>query len=153
MDKTKANNSGSHHLVSAVLEQKDGYTTSMNLGKHKLLADEPEHLGGKNKGPSPYQLLSSALASCTAITIQMYAKRKDWELFNVEVHVSHKKDHCTDCEKIEDESSKIDVFQREIYLIGNLDEKQKKRLLQIANKCPVHKTLHSDIEVVTKLRD
>jgi putative redox protein len=142
----------SQHLVSAVLEQKDGYTTKMDLGNHKLIADEPEDLGGNNKGPSPYELLSSALASCTAITIQMYARRKGWELFNVEVHVSHKKDHCKDCENAEDQSSKIEIFKREIYLVGNLEDKQKKRLLNIANKCPVHKTLSSDIEVVTHLR-
>ncbi len=149
MNKSKPND----HIVTAVLEQKDGYTTKMELGSHSLTADEPEDLGGQNRGPTPYQLLSSALASCTAITIQMYAERKKWALFNVEIHVTHKKDHCIDCDGVEDQSSKIDVFQREIYLIGNLEDKQKERLLQIANKCPVHKTLHSDIEVVTKLRD
>lgn len=140
-----------NELVTAVLEQKDGYTTKMSLGKHKLIADEPESYGGLDKGPNPYQLLSAALASCTAITIQMYAKRKNWELHNVEVHVIHKKGHCKDCKKVENKDSKIDLFTREIYLIGNLDEKQKKRLLNIADKCPVHKTLHSDIELSTSL--
>ncbi len=146
-------NTENHHLVSAVLEQKDGFTTKIKLGRHKLTADEPEHLGGQDKGPNPYQLLSSALASCTAITIQMYAKRKQWELYNVEVQVQHKKDHCTDCEKAEKQDTKIDIFKRDIFLIGNLEDPQKQRLLQMANKCPVHKTLNADVEVITQLMD
>ena len=143
----------SEHQVVAHLQKSDNFLTDLKAGDHYLKADEPEDFGGSNLGPNPYEFVSSGLAACTAMTIQMYAKRKEWNLFNIEVHVSHKKDHCRDCEKVQDETKKIDVFEREIYLIGNLDEKQKKRLLQIANKCPIHKTLNSDTEVITKLRD
>lgn len=140
----------SDHGVIASLNSQDDFTTDMALGSHKMLADEPENFGGKNLGPNPYEFLSAALASCTAMTIQMYAKRKKWPLKNVEVHINHKKDHCEDCENL-DKKSKIDIFQRQLTLEGDLDEKQRKRLLEIADKCPVHKTLHSDIEVKTSL--
>lgn len=152
MKENKENKTNEDYAV-AVLEQQDGFTTQMTLGNHKIIADEPEHFGGQDLGPNPYELLSGALASCTAITIQMYARRKEWELYNVEVHVKYKKDHCIDCKNVKDKTSKIDIFQREIYVIGNLDDKQRNRLLQIADKCPVHKTLHSEVEVITKLRD
>lgn len=140
----------SDHGVIASLNSQDDFTTDMALGSHKMLADEPENFGGKNLGPNPYEFLSAALASCTAMTIQMYAKRKKWPLKNVEVHINHKKDHCEDCENL-DKKSKIDILQRQLTLEGDLDEKQRKRLLEIADKCPVHKTLHSDIEVKTSL--
>ncbi|RRO12564.1 bifunctional alpha/beta hydrolase/OsmC family protein [Flavobacteriaceae bacterium 14752] len=141
------------HQVVASLDKNDDFTTEMALGSHRLQADEPEDFGGKDLGPSPYELVSGGLAACTAMTIQMYAKRKKWPVENVEVHINHKKDHCNDCENIDDKNSKIDIFERDIILKGDLDDKQRQRLLEIANKCPVHKTLHSDVEVKTKLID
>lgn len=137
--------------VAASLDRKDKFTTYLKLGGHKFIADEPDSFGGNDFGPSPYQYLSAALAACTAMTIQMYARRKKWEVLNVAVHISYKKDHAIDCDNCEDDSAKIDTFDREITLEGDLSAEQKKRLLEIADKCPVHKTLHSKTQVITKL--
>lgn len=141
----------SKHQVVASLNQEDGFTTAMKVGNHFLTADEPTDFGGNDYGPSPYELVSAGLSACTAMTIQMYAKRKKWTVKNVEVHTSYGKSHAQDCEDCETDSAKIDTFHREIKLTGDLDEKQKARVLQIADKCPVHKTLHSKTQVVTKL--
>ena len=141
------------HQVVASLDTEDGFTTAMKVGNHYLTADEPEDFGGNDFGPSPYELVSAGLSACTAMTIQMYAKRKSWPLENVEVHTSYDKVHATDCENCETSDAKIDTFFREIKLVGNLDEKQKNRIMQIADKCPVHKTLHSSVQVVNTLLD
>jgi uncharacterized OsmC-like protein len=137
--------------VAASLDHEEGFTTQIVTGKHHFTADEPESAGGTNYGPTPYDLLSSGLAACTVMTIQMYAKRKQWKINNVECHVNYDQQHATDCESCEEETAKIDTFTREIKLTGDLDQKQIKRILQIANKCPVHKTLHSVTQVITKL--
>ncbi len=139
--------------VVASLSDDTMFTTAMKLGDHYLTADEPESFGGNNFGPSPYQLVSAGLSACTAMTIQMYARRKKWKVQNVEVHTSYSRDHAVDCENCETENSKIDTFRREIILEGELDAKQKNRLLEIADKCPVHKTLHSKTQIITTLRD
>ncbi len=140
------------HQVVASLDNEDGFTTQMKMGNHYSKADEPIRIGGNDFGPTPYELLAGSLSACTAMTIQMYAKRKDWLIENVEVHTSYSKSHAVDCEACEnDDTAKIDTFTREIKLTANLDEKQKERLLQIADKCPVHKTLHSETQVLTSL--
>ena len=141
----------SEREVAASLDREDKFTTYLKLGDHYFIADEPTSFGGNNFGPSPYQFLSAGLAACTAMTIQMYARRKKWELLNVTVHINYKKDHAIDCENCEDDSAKIDTFNREITLEGSLSDEQKKRLLEIADKCPVHRTLHSETQVATKL--
>ncbi|MFD2561450.1 bifunctional alpha/beta hydrolase/OsmC family protein [Aquimarina rubra] len=141
----------SQHHVVASLGNDEGYTTQMKVGNHYMVADEPESVGGNDFGPSPYELVSAGLSACTAMTIKMYVARKDWDLQNVEVHTSYDKKHMEDCENCEDPMAKIDTFEREIKLEGNLDEKQIQRILQIADKCPVHKTLHSPTQVITKL--
>lgn len=137
--------------VYASLAGKNGYTTEMHVGAHGFLADEPEDMGGKDLGPTPYELVSSGLAACTAMTLQMYARRKEWSLDNVHVEVKHSKTHAKDSQGCEDKKSKIDVFERIIRLEGELDEKQQSRLIEIANKCPVHKTLEGQIEIETRL--
>jgi len=137
--------------VVASLSSDEGYTTQMKVGNHYMLADEPESIGGNDFGPTPYDLLSASLSSCTAITVQMYVRRKGWDLKNIEVHTSYSRQHAVDCEHCDEDSSKIDTFSREIKLEGDLDEKQIKRILQIADKCPVHRTLHSETQVVTTL--
>ena len=139
------------HQVVASLDAIDGFTTQMKLGHHYLIADEPLSYGGNDFGPSPYELVSAGLSACTAMTIQMYVKRKAWDLQNVEVHTSYGKKHATDCEHCDRKEAKIEVFNREIRLEGNLSEDQIKRILQIADKCPVHRTLHNDIQVITTL--
>ncbi|SHI62445.1 bifunctional alpha/beta hydrolase/OsmC family protein [Aquimarina spongiae] len=141
----------SQHQVVASLDDSEGYTTKMKVGNHYMVADEPESVGGKDFGPSPYELVSAGLSACTAMTIKMYVARKGWKLENVEVHTSYGKTHAIDCENCEDPNAIIDTFEREIKLEGELDEKQIKRILQIADKCPVHKTLHSETQVITKL--
>ncbi|MFP2996445.1 bifunctional alpha/beta hydrolase/OsmC family protein [Spongiivirga sp. MCCC 1A20706] len=140
-----------NHEVVASLNTEDGFTTNLKVGDHFITADEPKSVGGNNFGPNPYELVSAGLSACTAMTIQMYVKRKGWDLQNVEVHTSYSKQHASDCENCEDPKAKIDVFDREIKLTGNLDEKQINRILQIADKCPVHKTLHNAVQVKTKL--
>lgn len=130
----------------------EGYTTQLRAGRHYFTADEPKSFGGEDFGPSPYELLSAGLAACTSMTIQMYARRKKWPLKNVETHVNHKKTHAEDCENCERNTAKIDVFEREIVLQGNLDEAQQQKILEIADKCPVHRTLSNKVEITTHLR-
>ncbi len=137
--------------VIASLDGDAAFTTQMKLGNHRLTADEPERVGGNDFGPSPYQFVSAGLATCTAMTLQMYARRKNWDLQNVEVHTSHEKSHAADSEHSDDAGARIDTFRRQLRLTGNLDDAQKKRLMEIADRCPVHKTLHSPIQVLTQL--
>lgn len=137
------------HQVMASLNKDDGFTTHLKAGNHYMLADEPLSFGGLDYGPSPYELLSASLSACTAMTLHMYAKRKSWPLEDVEVHTSYSKDHAQDCEDCESPSAKIDTFTRAIKILGDLDQTQRSRLLEIADKCPVHKTLHSKTQVLT----
>ncbi len=127
----------------------DSLTTEVKSGKHHFLVDEPESAGGNNLGPNPYDYLAAALGSCTSLTLQMYARHKKWPLDEARVHVQHKKAYEKDCENAEESHAKIDVLEREIEVLGDLDETQQKRLIEIANKCPVHRTLTSDIKVKT----
>lgn len=130
----------------------DGFTTQMRAGKHYFIADEPESFGGEDLGPSPYDFLSAGLAACTSMTLQMYARRKKWDLKNVETHVNHHKTHATDCENCESSTAKIDHFERVIVLKGDLDEKQQTKLLEIADKCPVHRSLSTTSRIDTRLK-
>ena len=139
------------HQAVASLDAEDGFTTQMTVGSHTMMADEPTSFGGNDFGPSPYEFVSAGLSACTAMTVQMYVKRKGWDLQNIEVHTSHTKVAKQVVENGEQKEIKVDTFNREIKLKGNLDDKQIQRILQIADKCPVHKTLHSDIDVVTKI--
>ena len=149
----KAPKLSSLHQVVALLQKDDVFTTSLKAGDHYLTADEPKSVNGNNFGPSPYELVASGLAACTAMTIKMYANHKNWPLEDVEVHVSYKKDHAEDSQHQQDKGARIDIFEREVKLTGNLDSAQRERMLDIANKCPVHKTLHSEVLVRTKLME
>ena len=122
-------------------------------GPHALRADEPRSLGGDETGPTPYGLLLAALGACTAMTLRMFAKRKEWPLEDVEVTLRHAKIHARDCAECETETGKIDRIEKEIVLAGPLDETQRARLLEIADRCPVHRTLHAEVVVETSLRD
>lgn len=139
------------HDVVAFLGD-EGFTTQIKAGNHFFVADEPKEVGGNNFGPNPYELVSAGLAACTSMTIQMYAKRKGWKLEQVETHVNYSKEHAIDSQHCEDESAKIDTFKRNLMIKSKLDEKQIQRLLEIANKCPVHKTLHSPTQIITSLK-
>ena len=131
---------------------REKYTTEIVARSHSILVDEPKKYGGKDAGMSPYELLLASLGSCTAITLRMYADRKKWNLREVKVHLEHYKQHAKDASDCSNSSTKIDKFIREIKLKGNLTDEQKQRLLQIANRCPVHKTLENTIEIETALR-
>ncbi len=131
----------------------EGYTTEIMARHHSLKADEPEDVGGNDFGPTPYELLSASLGACTAMTLHMYARRKKWDLQEVTVHLTHFKDYAKDAMGCEDKSSKIDYFERLLELEGDLSDQQKDRLMDIADKCPVHRTLHGDIEIKTGLLD
>ncbi|MEE9454554.1 MAG: alpha/beta fold hydrolase [Paracoccaceae bacterium] len=127
-----------------------GFKQDVDAGpKHHLIADEPITYGGTDAGFSPYQLLSAGLGACTSMTIRMYARRKKWPLEHVSVNITHNKIHATDCEQCHTETGKIDQFKRVVTLTGNLDVDQRQRLLEIADRCPVHRSLHSEIDVVT----
>jgi putative redox protein len=118
---------------------------------HALRADEPIPVGGTGSGPNPYDLLLSSLGACTAMTLRMYAARKTWPLENVEVTLQHSKIHAEDCVECEKSDRKVDLITRRIRLDGALDETQRQRLLEIADKCPVHRTLTSEIRIETRL--
>jgi putative redox protein len=124
-----------------------GFAQTITSGSHTLMADEPVKFGGTNTGPSPYGLVSAGLGACTSMTIRMYARRKGWPLDTVSVDVDHGKCHLTDSEN----GDKIDRFNRTIHLTGDLDADQRARLLEIADKCPVHKTLERTNEIKTVL--
>ncbi|MFY0673266.1 MAG: OsmC family protein [Bacteroidia bacterium] len=138
------------HQVAAKLGL-DGYTTELQVGKHGFVADEPLEVGGNNFGPNPYEFVSSGLAACTAMTMKMYANRKKWKVREIEVHINHDKKHCVDCAESDNQQKKIDHFEREIKIEGDLDAKQVSRLLEIADRCPVHRTLHNEVKVNTVL--
>ena len=121
------------------------FTQHVTIGPHHLTADEPESHGGNDAGPTPYDFLLTALGACTNMTVRMYADRKQLPLKHVEVQLVHDKIHATDCENCETESGRIDRVQRNINLTGELDTEQRRRLLEIANKCPVHRTLRSEV--------
>lgn len=129
-----------------------GYQTEINANGHTLLADEPVSVGGTNTGPTPYDLLVAGLGACTSITLRMYANRKQWPLEAIDVRLKHQKIYAKDCEECETKEGKVDEIEREIELHGPLDETQKQRLLEIADRCPVHRTLHSEVSVKTKLK-
>lgn len=118
--------------VAASLSNQEKFTIEMKLGSHAFVADEPVNFGGNNFGPTPYDYLSGALAACKAMTVQMYARRKNWEVENVTVQINHSKQHLVDCEDCENNNAKIDTFNCEVELTGNLFDEQKQRLLEIS---------------------
>jgi len=128
-----------------------GFVTPLASGTHVLVADEPESAGGSDRGPSPYDLLSAALASCTSMTLQMYARHKGLALEQARVTVTHAKVHAADCEQCETKTGRIDRFEREIALDGELDPATRQRLLEIADRCPVHRTLEGEVEIRSRL--
>ncbi len=123
----------------------EGFTTDVVAGRHRLIADEPISVGGQNLGPSPYDFLLASVGTCTAMTLRMYANRKKWKLNEVEVHLSHSKEHIKDCEDCESSEAKIDVIRKEIKVKGDLDETQVNRLLEISARCPVHRTISNQV--------
>ncbi len=128
------------------------YRTAIQAGQHALVGDEPESVGGDDDGPTPYGFLLSALGSCTGMTLRMYADRKEWPLDETIVRLSHEKVHAEDCENCDTEQGQVDRITREIEIRGRLSDDQRERLFEIANKCPVHRTLLGDVDVRSSLR-
>lgn len=151
VSKPKPSTVKSTHRVAARLDNREKFTTLLKLGDHSGIADEPVSYGGNNFGPTPYDYLSAALVACSAMTVQMYARRKQWPLESIDVHVDYTKEHAIDSEHTEKTASKLDTFRKTIRLKGNLDAKQKQRLLEIADRCPVHRTLLSEIQIISRL--
>ena len=125
--------------------------TQVEVGGHELVADEPASLGGTDAGPTPYEYLLAGLGGCTAITLRLYADRKGWPLESVAVRLSQDRIHATDCEECETDEGRIDRIEREIELVGPLEEEQRCRLLEIADMCPVHRTLKAEVLVENSL--
>ncbi|WP_335965216.1 bifunctional alpha/beta hydrolase/OsmC family protein [Galbibacter sp. PAP.153] len=138
-------------LVAHLNLKEDNFTTNMQTRTHAFLADEPKSVGGDDFGPAPYDFLSAALASCTAMTLKLYAERKKWDLQEVFVYITYAKKHSEDLMIKGDRSGRMDHLSKKIKLIGNLDETQKARLKEISSKCPVHKTLLNDIVIETDM--
>lgn len=132
---------------------KDGFRTELLMAGHQQVADEPESLGGSNEGPSPYDYLAASLASCTTMTLQMYARRKQLSLESAVARVTHRRVHARDCADCDTKDGRIDEFTRELTLVGDLDDDARNRLVEIADRCPVHRTLHGEIKVRTTLAD
>jgi len=128
----------------------DGFAQHVSAGGHKLLADEPESAGGTGTGPGPYDFLLTALGACTSMTLSLYARRKKWPLDDVTVTLRHAKIHAKDCESCETKEGKLDRIERDIELHGALSDEQRAKLLEIADKCPVHRTLTSEIDIQTR---
>jgi len=142
----------SEHREHVVVEESGGgrYEQDVRMGHHFLKADEPEEFGGTDVGPSPYEFLLAGLGACTSMTLRMYAERKSWPLKRVRVQLSHEKIHAEDCRTCETKTGMIDRIERLISIEGDLDETQRARLMEIADKCPVHRTLHSEILIETR---
>ena len=129
------------------------FVQEIEAGRHRFSSDEPVAAGGEDSAPGPYELLLASLGACTSITVEMYARRKQWPLEGVRVRLRHFKIHAEDCENCETRTGMVDRIERELEFLGPLDEARRARLLDIANKCPVHRTLTSEINIQTRLID
>lgn len=140
-----------HGTVIACESGASRHAVDLWAGRHHLVADEPKEAGGGDLGPNPYELLASALAACTTMTLRMYADRKGWPVRRISVAVTHRKVHARDCADCETRDGYVDVLERVIELEGELSEEQRRRLLEIANRCPVHRTLTGEVKIRSRL--
>ncbi|MEH6535062.1 MAG: bifunctional alpha/beta hydrolase/OsmC family protein [Psychroserpens sp.] len=138
-------------LVAHLNLKEDNFTTTIQTAKHNFIADEPESIGGDDFGPSPYDFISAGLAACTVMTLKLYAERKQWDLQEVYAHITYSKKHSDDLMLDIEKPTRIDHLSKKLTFIGDLDESQKQRLKEIASKCPVHKTLLSEIIIDTEI--
>jgi uncharacterized OsmC-like protein/fermentation-respiration switch protein FrsA (DUF1100 family) len=150
----QAADSGQSPRLVVVRETRNSrFQNSVTVGPHHLLADEPAAVGGADSGPGPYDYVLAGLGACTSMTMRMYAERKSLPLDRVTVTLSHSKIHAEDCAECETRVGMLDQFDRVIAMEGELDAEQRKKLMEIADKCPVHRTLESEIHIVTKAAD
>ena len=150
VENTKLSTDG-EQLVGHLNIVEDNFTTSIQTKKHSLIADEPISVGGNDFGPSPYEYLNAALAACTVMTLKMYAERKKWDLQEVFVYISHSKKHSDDLPLEVDKPKYLDHISKKLKFVGNLDATQKERLKEISSRCPVHKTIASEVIFETQI--
>jgi putative redox protein len=136
--------------TQVVVSSESGLAQEIVSGKHRWSSDEPAPFG-TDTGPSPYEMLLASLGACTSMTLRLYAQRKGWDLQRVTVRLQHFRIHAEDCSDCETKQGFLERVQREIELSGNLDDDKKRRLLEIAERCPVHRTLKSEIDIRTSL--
>jgi putative redox protein len=129
----------------------DRYAQTILVGQHLFQGDEPFDVGGRDAGPNPYELLLAALGTCTSITVRMYADRKGWPLEEVQVRLAYAMVQAGDCGPSNGEAQLVDGIEEELIVTGHLSEAQRKRLTEIAARCPVHRTLGSPIQICTRL--
>ena len=139
--------SNGHVLVS---ERDHRFAQDVHSDSHHWIADEPSSVGGSNFGPDPYEHLLAALGTCTAMTMRMYADRKKWPVEHISIELNHSRDHGQDCAECDETNPQIDIINRKISLSGSLDDEQRERILAIADKCPVHRTIHNKLVVKTE---
>jgi putative redox protein len=143
---------GQHEGLVTVTEAGSGtFTREITAGQHRLVADEPRPIG-EDAGPTPYDLVLAGLGACTSMTVRMYADRKGWPLEQVRVTLRHSRIHAEDCAACETTKGWIDHIDIDVELVGDLDDTQRQRLMQIAERCPVHQTLTSEVDIATTLR-
>jgi putative redox protein len=128
-----------------------GFRTEVEVGGHRLVVDEPIAVGGADHGPTPYEMLLAGLGACTAMTLRLYADRRKWPLERARISLQHRKVHAQDCVDCVTKPAKMDVVDRILHLEGPLTDEQKAKLLEIAERCPVHQTLQSKIQVNTRV--
>jgi putative redox protein len=141
----------SSNPADVTVVSESGLTQEITSGPFRIRADEPVEVGGGGTGPSPYELLLASLGACTSMTLRLYATRKGWNLERITVRLRHYRVHAQDCIDCETKPASVDHIDRNIELAGNLSEEQKARLRAIAEKCPVHRTLTSRIEIRTSI--
>ena len=134
-----------------VAERDHVFTQNITANGHHLVADEPTSAGGANLGVTPYDLLLAALGACTSMTLRMYAQRKKLNVTNIQVQLQHNRIHASDCESCEDQPGKVDHIRRLIQIDGDITDAQRNRMLEIADMCPVHRTLHNQKEITSEL--
>jgi putative redox protein len=150
MTASTSNEASSEGIVTVVESGTGTYNQQITAGRHQLTADEPKPVG-EDAGPTPYDLLLAGLGACTSMTVRMYANLKGWPLERVEITLQHKRIHAEDCAHCETTKGWISHIDRTITLVGDLDDTQRQRLLGIAERCPVHQTLTSEVDVTTTL--
>ena len=130
-----------------VAEGNQKFLREVSSDDHQWLSDEPTEYGGDNLGPDPYEQLLSSLGTCTSMTLRMYCNHKGWNVEDIDVKLKHSRIHEKDCEKHNQDDCKIELIEKTISIKGDLDEKQRERLIQVADRCPVHKTLLSKMDI------
>ena len=152
LDPTDPHHGHDHSAERIIVETGSTYTSDIWAQGHALVSDEPKRLGGDDAGPTPYDLLLAGLGACTGITLRMYADRKEWPLDGVVVALNHERVHAKDSEGSEEDDTRVDEIDQKVELIGQLDEEQRERLMQIAGRCPVHRTLDAGVRILTEER-